>query len=85
MLLYTGGCVNVVIAVLHDNLHTWGYVMFLLSCDSPLADCDFTVVDVDQKTALHWTAENSDSGCIQALIEAYPPLLNKKYIYRTRD
>lgn len=44
------------------------------------AEIDFTAVDIEGKTALHWTASNTDSSCIQALLNVYPPLLNKKDI-----
>ena len=42
------------------------------------AGCDCTAVDNEGKTALHWTVTNKDPGCIIALIEAYPPLLNRR-------
>ena len=44
------------------------------------AGCDCTAVDNEGKTALHWTVTNKDPGCILALIEAYPPLLNRRYV-----
>ena len=43
-----------------------------------LAGCDLTAVDIDEKTALHWTANNRDPSCVQALLDAYPPLLNRQ-------
>jgi ankyrin repeat protein len=43
-------------------------------------DCDCTVIDNEGKTALHWTVTNKDPNCILALVEAYPPLLNRRYI-----
>lgn len=43
-----------------------------------VAECDFSAVDIEEKTALHWTASNPDASCIQALVDAYPSLLNKK-------
>ena len=49
---------------------------------SPLfpAECDLTAVDNEGKTALHWTLQNPDSSCVQALVDAYPPLLNKRCV-----
>ena len=42
------------------------------------AACDFAAVDMEEKTALHWTAGNRDSACMQALLDIYPPLLNRR-------
>lgn len=46
----------------------------------PTAVCDFSAVDIEGKTVLHWTAENTDPSCIHAVIDCYPPLLNQQYI-----
>lgn len=43
-----------------------------------LAGCDFSAVDIEEKTALHWTVGNKDSACVQALLDTYPPLLNRQ-------
>ena len=43
-----------------------------------IAGCDFSTVDIEMKTALHWTASNRDSACVEALLDAYPPLLNRQ-------
>ena len=43
-----------------------------------LADCDYTALDIEGKTALHWTVDNPDSSCIEALVNCYPSLLNVK-------
>ncbi len=42
------------------------------------ADADVTAVDIEGKTALHWTVNNPDSSSILALVEAYPPLTSKR-------
>ena len=47
----------------------------------PSAGCDFTAVDIEQKTALHWTAGNRDAACVQALLDTYPPLLNRQWVH----
>ena len=44
-----------------------------------VAECDFSLVDIEGRTALHWTVGNPDASCIHALVDAYPPLLNRKY------
>lgn len=43
-----------------------------------VAECDCTAVDNEGKTALHWTVSNKDPSCILALVDAYPPLLNRR-------
>ena len=43
------------------------------------AECDFTAADIEGRTALHWTADNTDPACIHAIIDSYPPLLNQQY------
>ncbi len=43
-----------------------------------IVECDYTLVDCDQKTALHWTASNPDPSCILILVDLYPSLLNKQ-------
>lgn len=50
------------------------------SCSSYycIAECSLVAVDIEAKTALHWTANNSDPSCVLALMEAYPPLLNRR-------
>eukprot|EP00731_Ephydatia_muelleri_P038669 Em0853g5a len=45
------------------------------------AECSLVAVDIEGKTALHWTANNSDPSCVLALMEAYPPLLNRRDVY----
>ena len=54
-------------------------ISFNSSMCSAAAGCDCTAVDNEGKTALHWTVMNKDPGCILALIDAYPPLLNRRY------
>ena len=44
-----------------------------------VAECDFSLVDIEGRTALHWTISNPDASCIHALVDSYPPLLNRKY------
>lgn len=48
-----------------------------------LAECDFTAVDFEEKTALHWTASNPDPSCIQVIAEIYPSLLNKQSVLKS--
>ena len=51
-----------------------------LSCITCIAECDFTIVDIEGKTALHWTVDNPDSSCIEALVYCFPSLLNVKWV-----
>lgn len=45
-----------------------------------VANCDFSDVDIEGKTALHWTVENKDLSCLHTIVEYYPHLLNKQYV-----
>ena len=64
------GCIFIVGAV---------YMFFCLYTYHMLtAGCDFSAVDIEQKTALHWAAGNRDAACVQALLDTYPPLLNRQ-------
>ena len=47
----------------------------------PTAECDFSAVDIEGRTALHWTVTNPNPSALNALVQAYPPLLNERYIY----
>ena len=63
------------------------------SCDTPslesnqltnwawlgTAGADITAVDIEEKTALHWTARNPDAACVHVLLSIYPPLLNNRF------
>lgn len=33
----------------------------------------------------YWTVTNKDPNCILALVEAYPPLLNRRYIFTNNN
>ena len=44
-----------------------------------VAGADITAIDIEQKTALHWTARNPDPSCVQELLNIYPPLLNNRF------
>lgn len=39
---------------------------------------DIVVIDVDGKTALHWTANNADPQTVRALMELAPTAVNLK-------
>ena len=45
-----------------------------------VAGCDFSAVDCEQKTALHWTATNVSSSCMQMILDLYPSLLNTQSV-----
>lgn len=42
------------------------------------AECDFSAVDIEGRTALHWTVSNTNPSALNALVQAYPPLLNER-------
>jgi len=42
------------------------------------AECDFSAVDIEGRTAVHWTVTNSNPSALNALLQAYPPLLNEQ-------
>lgn len=50
----------------------------IYSHTSLIANSDFSAIDIEGKTALHWTVENKDSSCLNTIIEYYPHLLNKQ-------
>ena len=52
----------------HAYLHLYVYI----------AECDFSAVDIEGRTALHWTVDNPNSTALNALVQAYPPLLNEQ-------
>jgi len=37
-------------------------------------------VDIEGKTALHWTVANPDPTAFYALLQAHPPLLNRQLV-----
>ena len=43
-----------------------------------IAECDFSAVDIEGRTAVHWTVTNPNPSALNALIQAYPPLLNER-------
>ena len=43
-----------------------------------VAECDFSAVDIEGRTALHWTITNPNPSALNSLIQAYPPLLNER-------
>ena len=53
------------------------YVLFVY--DS-VAGCSFTMVDVEGRTALHWTADHTTDDALLAVLRAYPPLLNRRCV-----
>lgn len=53
--------------------------MMFSMMNNAAVDCDCTAVDNEGKTALHWTVTNKDPSCVLALIDAYPPILNRRY------
>ena len=63
-----------------DNRYYHHSILLKKSIIHAAVDCDCTVIDNEGKTALHWTVTNKDPSCILALVEAYPPLLNRRYI-----
>jgi len=44
------------------------------------AECDFSAVDIEGQTALHWTVANPDPTAFYALLQAHPPLLNRQLV-----
>lgn len=45
-----------------------------------IANCDFSVVDIERKTVLHWTVDNKDMTCLHAIVNHSPYLLNRQYV-----
>ena len=37
-------------------------------------------MDIEGKTALHWTVTNPDPTAFYALLQAHPPLLNRQLV-----
>lgn len=54
--------------------------LMLLLQNYIIVDCDFAIVDIEGKTALHWTASNPDPSCIKAIVDCFPSLLNVKLV-----
>ena len=67
-----------------DTLTIQAYFIYYchkIMCVHAAVDCDCTAIDNEGKTALHWTVTNKDPSCILALVDAYPPLLNRRYMF----
>jgi len=67
------------IAVLDEGIK-WEVLNMSEMCVCFLAECDFSAVDIEGKTALHWTVTNPDPSAFHALLQAHPPLLNRQLV-----
>ena len=78
MCIYVHMCIQYVHDVhIRTCVHNVAYVLFVY--DS-VAGCSFTMVDVEGRTALHWTADHTTDDALLAVLRAYPPLLNRRCV-----
>ena len=64
-------------------VRTYTYVcicMYSLCTYDSVAGCSFTMVDVEGRTALHWTTDHTTDDALLAVLRAYPPLLNRRFV-----